>query len=266
MVNGACALFIEPKAIQQPATERWSSYFAGPVNEELVACQREKDEMNGCAEDTCKALQARYEACRDRAKEQALNSRSLELSSLSDADAKSRALLNPLFGPQRLLVTFKRDGAEIASQLWDVDPSARNWLVLPKAADEKRGALYDVEVRVAAKASGGIRYRKAEADEGRASLLPRSELRYHVRLRSRGLFGFKQPWANRSIGARVYATIPVQLTGFRFPAAPNEVASSSDPKSFQYLTPRVGVLGVVTRKVRDFKALAVETFNPFEKK
>ncbi|MFO0758859.1 MAG: hypothetical protein U0359_20370 [Byssovorax sp.] len=241
VVNGACALFIEPWPVRQPAMNRWSSLFDGLSDEETKQCAAKLSALTSCITG-CEALQTAYDGCRDLVRERTLAIRAGDLSLLPEAAAKKRSLLNPLFGPQRLVVTFKRDGSEIASQLWDIDPSTRNWLVLPKAADEKRGDIYDVEVRLAGKANDGVNYK--HPDQGNATQLQPAELRYHARLRSRGLFGFKQPWNHRTIGMRLYATLPVQLTGFRFPAAPKDLSSSSDPTSFQYLTPRTGILMV----------------------
>ncbi len=224
--NGTCALvFVDTPYSDIKDCSQWKSFFKTLV-------PKAKDEGAPPPSPAPNALQK----LQDAVEQGALTPKS---------EPNSTKLINPLFGPQRLLVTFRRDGAEISSQLWDVDPRTSNMLVLPKGSDGKAGDMYEVEVRIAAKSNNGIHYRGAVADEGSASLSPPAERHFKASLRSRGIFGIPPISCKPTVSVRIYATVPVQLTGFRFPAAPGELRSSSDATGFQYLTPRVGLLGVV---------------------
>lgn len=235
VVNGTCALVLLPVSVGTPGPSRKTSLYRVKESKldkaELVECERESSD-----------------SCSKKAKEEAWQTSIDRWVTLHDSKQQARRL-NRFYGSQRLIVVVKRDGKEIAIKRWIINPSQLTWLELPHGTDTERGSLYSVEVRVAARPTADVVYATAKDDNGKSddSDIPQTDLRFSAQLRSRGPFGIKAAWFTDGsfLGFRVYATIPVQLVGFRFPAATNELRASSDPLIVQYMTPRTGLLGVV---------------------
>ncbi|HKA88110.1 MAG TPA: hypothetical protein VKE22_10605 [Haliangiales bacterium] len=137
-----------------------------------------------------------------------------------------------VYGPQVIQVTVHRDGAtKDGSTSWSFNPGAdAPPITLPKPeGDENAHGVYDVTVRVDAKAKGLV-YRP-----GSDAFLDDTQYIFHARLRPRGPFGYRAP-------IRTFVTIPLNITGVRFPANASQLRSSSDAVSYQAVTLQTGVL------------------------
>lgn len=147
-----------------------------------------------------------------------------------------------LFGPQTLLVTVKREGVDEAVKVWPLrfdDGGQNTFVVLPvPSGDNDAKGLYTVNVRIAAEPNGDALYRGASKNKLLADLTNRehSDLRFTARLRPRGPTGWK------CLPIRTYLTGSVAVTGFRTPAAVNELRHSGQSSAVQYVTPRAGLL------------------------
>ncbi len=258
VVNGTCALVLLPIPIGKPGPARDLSLYqdgesklkrrdlvkCAPLAVLVENCEAKEKEAKADIAKVCAKERASYDKCSEPTKTSAFDE---TWRTPIDGWIRARTrneqtrLLNHFYGSQRLIVVVKRDGKEIATKRWIVDPNQPTWLELPRGTDTERGNLYSVEVRVAARPTADVFYATAAVDNGKTDDgdLPQTELRFDAQLRSRGQFGFK------SLPIRAYVTIPVQLGGFRFPAATNELRASSDPVIFQYMTPRTGLLGVL---------------------
>jgi hypothetical protein len=167
-----------------------------------------------------------------------------------------------LYGPQSLRVTVHRDGAQDQVRLWPIDgigeriegcgsedsskdkrrPSravrcGQRFNLPAPTGDANADAPYIVTVEVAAQRTAFAVYRtgidgNARDDERKV----RPEQVFETRLRSRGPFGW------RVFPIRTFVTVPVELSGLRFPAAPVDLRSTSDSEVVQVVTPRVGLL------------------------
>ncbi|MGK3965090.1 hypothetical protein WMF38_13015 [Sorangium sp. So ce118] len=257
VVNGTCALVLLPIPVGKPGPARdLSLYQVGKSDldrSDLVACQQGAAVVKACNEQksntpACQSAQKTDDSCHAAVMEESWRASIARWIDLQDRFGTMRRL-NPFFGPQRLVVSVRRDGNEIATKRWDVNPGQPTWLELPHGTDTQRGSLYTVEVRVAARPTSEVVYAAATADTGSVQEgdIPQAELRFSAQLRSRGQFGFKPAIRSNDVfvGVRAYATIPVQLAGLRFPAATSELRASSDPERSQFMTPRTGLLGVI---------------------
>jgi hypothetical protein len=128
----------------------------------------------------------------------------------------------------------------------DTEEAGRARLVLPKPTDTGVSeGVYFVEAQVRAQPRADVTYRAAFKDKlANADLTAENrDLRMAAQLRPRGVFG----WSWRPLGEsfRSFVTLPVQVTGARFPASPRDLRTSRDPLAYQILTPKVGLLAVV---------------------
>ncbi|XXT22741.1 hypothetical protein WME94_14425 [Sorangium sp. So ce429] len=257
VVNGTCALVLLPIPVGKPGPARdLSLYRVGESDldrSELVACEQGAAAAKACKQQNpqtpaCQSAQKTIDSCNQAVMKKSWRASIARWIDLQDPLGTMRRL-NPFFGPQRLVVSVRRDGNEIATKRWDVNPGQPTWLELPHGTDTQRGSLYTVEVRVAARPTSEVVYAAATADTGSVQEgdIPQAELRFSAQLRSRGQFGFKPAIRSNDVfvGVRAYATIPVQLAGIRFPAATSELRASSDPERSQFMTPRTGLLGVI---------------------
>jgi hypothetical protein len=145
-------------------------------------------------------------------------------------------LTSSLYGPQSLVVQVKQDAGEVNSVDWQIaDPTQMAFITIPKPKGTASSNVYTVEV--AHKAKGN--YRGIGQIPVNGDTLDRADLRARVYLRPRGPFGWNK------LPVRTYVTIPVQLSGLRFPASGYELKSSTDPTVYQFVSPRVGMLIVV---------------------
>ncbi|WP_434045648.1 MULTISPECIES: hypothetical protein [Sorangium] len=257
VVNGTCALVLLPIPIGKPGPARDLSLYRAGGSElgksKFDRCDQGKavaDECNKANSKSpeCVSAQEMRDSCENTAMTKSWRALIERWIKLHDPEGTIRRL-NPFFGPQRLIVSVRRDGNEIATKRWDINPGQPTWLELPHGTDTQRGSLYTVEVRVAARPTSDVIYAAATADSGSVQEgdIPQAELRFGAQLRSRGQFGIKPAVRTNDafVGLRIYATIPVQLAGLRFPAATSELRASSDPERSQFMTPRTGLLGVI---------------------
>lgn len=173
---------------------------------------------------------------------------------LEPAKGKER-VTRALYGPQVVIVSVQRDGAEKAQSTWEFspgDPDAA--LVLPvPIGDDKGNGIYTVEARLAARPSGEVVYRGATKDRvlDQADTVEHSQLRFVARLRPRGLFGWPCKRAREKEGGpselcvRTYVTATTQIGGIRFPAELRELRSSSEATGYQFVSPRLGILAAI---------------------
>ncbi|MBI4954005.1 MAG: hypothetical protein HY908_18425 [Myxococcales bacterium] len=161
---------------------------------------------------------------------------------VSGADGEA---LSRLMGSQRVVVTVARDGTAGARAVYTVASVDQFDLVVPAPDDDDNGrGVYRVTVQPGAlQRNDPIKYRESDAltvdgDETGATY---TGLTYDAILRPRGPFGF--PCQGECV--RVYVTASTTLTGFRFPANPSTLETSSDPTSYQVVPPRLGLLAVL---------------------
>lgn len=143
--------------------------------------------------------------------------------------------MRPLYGPQTVTVSVHHPGAEADGEAtWTIDPASIETIVsiplpLPDR-DQMNLEPYIVKAVVTTGAS--------------AATLPNTPTRggaatdgytFAARIRSRGEYGLWSPM-------RVFATIPVDITGLRFPANPRDLKSSSDSTVYQATQLRTGLL------------------------
>ncbi len=163
----------------------------------------------------------------------------------------------PLFGPQTLDVVVHRDGSGADGHvLWttsvdnapssapdqagaDAPPEPRSnvsSLTLPPPATDTNGnGPYVITVRTSRTGTQAI-YRDGTTPAGSLSdTATAPEYVYSARLRPRGPFGFRK-------NVRMFVTIPVDITGIRFPASPRDLARSSQNPSWQATSVRTGIL------------------------
>jgi hypothetical protein len=157
-------------------------------------------------------------------------------------DAKEKRACDhlSLFGPQVLEVSVRRDGADESKTRWAVrapEKGRKDRIALPAPLnDEKGSSVYTVSASVVTRSP--IDLTTTPADGGGTSPAPvNAETNFKAFANPKGPFAV--PW---DVPLRVFATIPAQITGFRFPAAPRELKSSADSPSYQLLSPRTGLM------------------------
>lgn len=161
---------------------------------------------------------------------------------LSDSEKNLKRFF-PLFGPQTILVTVRREGVDEVRKVWPLRIDGGDYVnqsvVLPFAtADNDAKGLYRVSAQVAATPNGDAIYREAKLEKALDEILLRdhSDLHFSANLRPRGPLG----WTKAPI--RTYITGSLSLTGLRFPAAANELRHSRQSANIQLMAPRTSVL------------------------
>lgn len=148
-----------------------------------------------------------------------------------------------LLGSQGLTVEVQRDGTKGATLSQTVGSIEKFELTIPVPVDDAEGrGPYRITARPAAKRRNDpVVYRNmdfATVDPDRREF---AELQYEATLRPRGPFGFNQ----QKHGQRAYVTASTSITGIRTPAIPATLETSSDPASYQLVSPTLGLLAVV---------------------
>lgn len=112
------------------------------------------------------------------------------------------------------------------------------WMPLPgPTGDPSAEAPYVVTIRVAARPTAFAVYRGgSDSTLAKDDRLTAPELQFSARLHSRGTFGWQR------LPIRTFFTVPVDLTGFRFPAAAADLKSTTESEVVQLIQPRVGLL------------------------
>lgn len=159
---------------------------------------------------------------------------------LGKATTKKIKELSMLFGNQTILVSVRRDGATEEKRLWIVEPNERTTFPLPRPSSDEHGSgAYSVEIRVAAEPSEVTVYRPGNAPKSAADVTNvHPELRYSSLLNPRGPFA-----TGKSV--RTFLTVPVDLSGVRFPANARDLRTSDQATLYQYIPPTVGLLFVL---------------------
>ncbi|MFS8069666.1 MAG: hypothetical protein ACMG6S_25150, partial [Byssovorax sp.] len=141
VVNGTCALVLLPIPIGNPGPSRTLSlYQVGEsklTKNRLVRCAQSEAIVSACnasgktTTPECEREQVNYEKCSRENKDlaftkawQALINRWIGHRTRNE----QTRLLNHFYGSQRLIVVVKRDGKEIATKRWIVDPNQPTWL------------------------------------------------------------------------------------------------------------------------------------------
>jgi hypothetical protein len=136
-----------------------------------------------------------------------------------------------IYGPQALQVTVHHEGAgQDGTATWIISPDrAGEPVQLPVPQDDAHGSgVYQVVIKQATQSD--VVYRKGVRTTGAP------EGQFVARLRPRGPFG----WSNGAF--RSFVTIPLNITGLRFPASPRDLSRSSLPTNFSSASLQAGVL------------------------
>lgn len=158
--------------------------------------------------------------------------------------------LDALYGPQVIVVNVSRGTTPAAPAVYslpspDSGESSVVRVPLPKPNTESSDGVYTVEVQMRAQPLADVRYRSTVREKLVADgvAAENRDLKMVAQLRPRGTFG----WSWRPFGDsfRSYVTVPVQITGVRFPASPRDLRTSRDPLAYQLMTPKVGLLAVL---------------------
>jgi len=111
------------------------------------------------------------------------------------------------------------------------------WMPLPgPTGDPSAEAPYVVTIRVAARPTAFAVYRGgSDSTLAKDDRLTAPELQFSARLHSRGTFGWQK------FDIRTFFTVPIDLSGFRFPAAASDLTSTKQSEVVQLIQPRVGL-------------------------
>lgn len=155
-----------------------------------------------------------------------------------EADELTRTL-----GKDDQRVKAKREEAEKARA---IEKSEKSLLAFPEltlpAPSEAANAtqVYTVEAKVEITPLANVKYRGGTLERagGQGIHTDHGHLRFVTYLRPRGLFGWR-------CCVRTYVTATTQLGGLRFPAEPRELRNSSQSPDYQFVSPRLGILGTL---------------------
>ncbi|MBK8256867.1 MAG: hypothetical protein IPK82_29870 [Polyangiaceae bacterium] len=156
-----------------------------------------------------------------------------------------------LYGPQVLVLSVSRAGSQEAVAVYslpaiDTPEATRARFVLPKPPDTNVDAgVYYVVAEIREQPRADVQYRSTLRERLIAATVTSEnrDLKMMAQLRPRGTFG----WSMQPFGQsfRSYVTLPVQVTGVRFPASPRDLRTSRDPLAYQLMTPKLGVMAVI---------------------
>ena len=146
----------------------------------------------------------------------------------------------PAHGRQALSVKVTRNQAsDPATSLWLLDPeNEETWTFpVPTPKDSEKGnGSYRVEI-VASGSAPGVTYFAPFAPKTDPVGDPtQPELRYEARLQPRG------PYSWRIAPIRTFITVPVSITGIRFPMSQADRRTSTENVNYQLTSPSVGLL------------------------
>jgi hypothetical protein len=143
------------------------------------------------------------------------------------------------YGRQELTLSVRRGQAE-QQAVWSLDPTADDQVRLPIPADAKNAiGIYTVVASLRGRLPPPVTYRSGAATAQGNANPALGDLEFKANLRPRGPFGWK------AAPIRAFMTFPINFTGLRFPARPEELKSSSSSPTAQVTPLQVGVLFAV---------------------
>lgn len=170
--------------------------------------------------------------------DQALQSGQCRLSLDQSSPLLADPALFKLYGYQTIEVSVVREGDAVElSTVWDLEGPNSEYVLAPPAGTDAPERPYVVRASVSELGQKTV-YRPGAFDAKREKVRTGSEFSFEARLRPRGPYGFTQP-------VRAFVTVPLNITGVRFPAAPRSLRKSSDAGHVQVSTLRVGLLGAI---------------------
>lgn len=160
--------------------------------------------------------------------------RVLRALTLDDTDASIDVL--KYYGRQELTLTVRRGQAE-QQVVWSIDPSIDTSVRLPIPADARNATgIYTVVATLRGRLPPAVIYRPGASIPQTGTSAAMGDLEFKANLRPRGPFGWKVA------PIRAFMTFPVNFTGIRFPARPEELDKSSASTSVQVTSVEVGAL------------------------
>jgi hypothetical protein len=146
-----------------------------------------------------------------------------------------------LYGPQAINVVVVRNGDNAdGSTLWTIEGPDAEFVLSPPLAESTPDKPYTIRAQISEQDSVVV-YRPGAFAARQDGVRTGRDYSYEAKLRPRGPFGFNGP----SNSVRYFLTVPLNVTGLRFPANPRDLTASSDAGHVQVTTLQAGLLGAV---------------------
>lgn len=144
------------------------------------------------------------------------------------------------YGAQSIELTLTQPDGSDQKTTKTIDPNVDSVIYLPAPTSKKSNGIYRIAARPYAPLPPAVIYRPgAPTTTPTGGAAAADDFEFRANLRPRGPFG----WQRAPL--RVFATIPVNFVGIRFPAAPRDLRSSSSLTAAQVTPIQTGVLVAV---------------------